>query len=693
MSDNTRVGQSLFKPRSIAIVGASSDPLKPGGRVLLNIKDNNFTGDLWPVNPKATEIMGLPSFSDVSSLPSTPELALIAIPAPLVLGAMKDLANKGTRTVIILTAGFGEKGEEGKAEERRILELAKTFSMTVIGPNCSGFLTPVYAGKFAGIIPKMKHGQIDFVSGSGATVDYVMEQAVTRGLQFSHVLNLGNSIQMGVEDMLELLDESHSPESARLILLYLEAVNKPQKLLKHVNNLREKGCTFVGIKSGTTDAGAKAAASHTGAMASSDHAVQALFDKAGIIRVFSKQELIEVACVLSSMTRLPAGNRACIVTDAGGPGVMLSDELNRQNIELPTFSEKTLKRLAEVLPPQASLVNPIDCLPSRNAKQTREIFTILDEEESENLDVAFYIIGNSGMSDNWEIYKEIIEIRKRCSIPILPVFSSATTCADLLKKVINEDTIYFPDEVPAGRAVGRIVNRPVPAGEPEVLGNYDKEKISSILSKAKGTVLPQEAVESVLKAAGFNLPAQSEVCRETHLEEVCNTIGYPLVMKVVGPLHKSEIGGVTVGISNDVEAQHAWKKLMTIPDATGVLVQKMVQGLEVILGASREERFGHLILFGLGGIYTEVLKDVQFSLAPLSHNEASKMIRGIRSFKILEGVRGKPGASLETLADNLMRLSQLVTDFPIIQELDLNPIKGVETDLYAVDGRILLGNY
>ncbi len=692
MSQKININQFLLSPKSIAVVGASNNPLKPGGRVFLNIKDNHYTGNLWPVNPKAAEIMGLRSFADILSLPSAPELALIAIPAPFVLGAMQDLAEIGTKAVIILTAGFGEKGEEGKAEEQKILELAEANNMTVIGPNCSGFLTPVYAGKFAGIIPEISPGIIDFVSGSGATVDYVMEQAVARGLQFSHVLNLGNSIQMGVEDMLDILDESHSPESAKLILLYLEAVNKPQKLLHHVRSLREKGCTFVGIKSGVTDAGAKAAASHTGAMASSDRAVQALFDKAGIIRVFSKQELIEAACVLTSMKKLPAGNRAVIVTDAGGPGVMLSDELNRQNIDLPSFSDKTLKRLSEVLPPQASLANPIDCLPSRNAEQTRKIFTILDEEESENLDVAFYITGNSGMSDNWEIYQEIIELRKRCSIPILPVFSSATTCAHLLIKVIESDTIYFPDEVPAGRALGRIVNRPVPDGELSTPANYYKDRISKILSEKQGDVLSQEALEGVLLAAGFDLPPQSVIHSEDKLEEIGSNIGYPVVMKVLGPLHKSDVGGVKTGISNGIEAHFAWKELIAIPGATGVLMQKMVQGTEVILGATNEGRFGHLVMFGRGGIYTEVLKDVQFALAPLSRKEALRMIRGIRSYKILEGVRGEPGVSVDVLAENLVRLSQLVSDFPQISEMDLNPIKGTGNDLYVVDARILLGD-
>lgn len=692
MNRGTNISQLLLRPRSIAVIGASSDPLKPGGRVLLNIKENHYSGELWPVNPKAEEIIGLRAYTDVSSLPSAPDLALIAIPAPFVLESLKLLADKGNRAVIILTAGFGEKGEEGKAAEQRILELANTCGMTVIGPNCSGFLTPVYAGKFAGIIPRLKPGRIDFVSGSGATVDYVMEQAVKRGLQFSHVLNLGNSIQLGVEDMLELLDESHEAESAKLVLLYMESVSKPRKLLKHVQNLREKGCIFVGIKSGVTKAGARAAASHTGALASSDHAVQALFDKAGIIRVFSKQELIEVACVLSSISRLPAGNRACIVTDAGGPGVMLSDVLNRHHIELPSFSDKTVQKLAEVLPPQASLSNPIDCLPSRNAEQIREIFSILDEEESDTFDAAFFITGNSGMSDNWEIYSEVIELRGRCSIPVLPIFSSATTCAGLLEKVIESGTIYFHDEVTAGRAFASIVNRPQSVATPSALADYDKKSISAAFSENNETVLSTQSVKAVLDAAGFNLPPQFDVATENDLEKACQAIGYPIVMKVIGLLHKSDAGGVITGISNKTEATAAWKKLSSIPGSIGVQVQKMVQGQEVILGAVKEGRFGHLIMFGLGGIYAEVMRDVKFALAPLSREEAVRMINGIRACKLLDGVRGEQGMSTDLLAEYLMRLSRLVDDFPAIQEIDLNPLKGTGTDLYTVDARIMIGS-
>ena len=325
MSSQTKeVFSTLFNPESIAVIGASNDPLKPGGTVFKNIKENGYKGELWAVNPKAKSIMDLPVFESIDNLPGPPDLALIAIPAPFVRSALEDLARKGAKAVMILTAGFGEKDEQGKEEEKTFLEIAGNAGMTLIGPNCSGFLTTFYAGKFAGIIPRIEEGAIDFVSGSGATVDHVMEQATNRGLYFSNLVNLGNSIQMGVEDILGLVDENHGPKSAPIIILYMELVKNPAKLLYHARSLTRKGCSIIGIKSGVTEAGERAASSHTGAMATSDTAVQALFDKAGIIRVKSKMQLVDVACVLTAAKGVMRGNRACIITDAGGPGVMLA---------------------------------------------------------------------------------------------------------------------------------------------------------------------------------------------------------------------------------------------------------------------------------------------------------------------------------------------------------------------------------
>ena len=503
MRDQSKeVFNNLFHPESIAVIGASNDPLKPGGKVFKNIKENGYKGNLWAVNPNSKSIMDLPVFESIDKLPGPPDLALIAIPAPFVCSALEDLARKGTKAVMILTAGFGEKDEKGKEEEKRFLEIARDASMTLIGPNCSGFMTTSYVGKFAGIIPTVKKGAIDFISGSGATVDYLMEQAAKRGLSFSNVVNLGNSIQLGVEDILGMVDENHGPDSAPIIMLYMELVKDPAKLLYHARSLAGKGCSLIGIKSGVTEAGERAASSHTGAMATSDTAVQAMFDKAGIIRVKSKTELVDVACVLSAAKGSIKGNRACIVTDAGGPGVMLSDELNRQGLELPLLNENTKKRLREILPPESPVTNPIDCLPSRNAEQIQAIFKVLEDEEKQNIDVIIVITGHSGMTDNWGTYQEIMRAMDELTIPVIPVFSSITTCSELLKKVKDSGKIYFFDEVPIGSALGKITKRPI-IYEPQMeIEGYDKNRIRGILGSCEGLFAP-ETVKDILNAAGF----------------------------------------------------------------------------------------------------------------------------------------------------------------------------------------------
>lgn len=682
------VYDALFRPQSIAIVGGSESLTKPGGKVLANIVDHRYRGTLWVVNPGG-RVKGLPTFASVPDLPGPPELGIIAIPATLVAGALEELGRKGTKAVVILSAGFGEKGEEGRREERRLLAIAEGFGMTIIGPNCSGFMTSHYSGKFAGIIPELKPRTIDFISGSGATVDLVMEQAVLRGLAFCNVVNVGNSIQTGVEDLIALYDENYDIEGSPILMLYLESLKKPAVLLRHARSLTRKGCTIVGIKSGVSASGARAAASHTGAMATDDRAVNALFDKAGIIRVKSKMEMIDVACALVGTGGRLQGNRACVITDAGGPGVMLTDELERQGFVLPVLGERTRGRLHGILPAESSVVNPIDCLPSRTAAQIREIFEVLAEEEEDSIDVIAIQVGNPGMHPNREIYGEVARAMKGCPIPVIPALSSVTTCTEPIREFTDGGNFYFPDEVNLGAALGRVRRRPAVFEVSGGLGNYDRKGIEEAL-KGRSGALSAEVLADVLERAGFPLPAEAQAASFEEMKDACERIGYPLAMKVLGPLHKSDIGGVRLMIADAGAAGRAWHALTAIEGAEGVVIQRMVEGTEVIIGASRSGDLGHLVMFGLGGIYTEVLKDVAFALAPLSGEECRTMVTSIRSYPILEGVRGQKGVSLERLVDCLRRLGRLVSDFPRIEEIDLNPVKGSGDELYVVDARMIL---
>ena len=680
--------KALLSPRSIAVVGASEDVLKPGGKIIQNLQRKNFSGELYAVNPKAESIQGLPAFTSIVDLPQVPDLGIVAIPGRFVSRALVDLGEKGCKVVIVLSAGFGELGPEGKAEEQRLVEIAAQYGILLFGPNCLGVMTGSYAGKFAGILPDMRAGGIDFLSGSGATVDFLAEQGVRRGLPFGSFVTVGNSAQTGIEDVVALYDENHTDERSPIKMLYIESIQNPRKLLRHARSLSEKGCSLVGIKSGTTEAGNRAAASHTGAMASSDTAVQALFDKAGIIRTQSRVELIDVAGALTCAPNGLRGRRACIITDAGGPGVMLADELNRQGFTVPLLSEETRKRLAEVLPPGAGTGNPVDFLPSRTAEQTEKIFEIL-KAEVDTIDFVVFIVGDSGFRSNDAIYKVVTKAMDEFDLPVFPSLCSAVSSREALAEIRAQGKFYFEDEVALGRALGKMVSCPKPTSPVTELAGYDRTRLAGLFAGQEGVISP-EVTREVLEAAGFKLTGQVELTDKNDLQQTLETIPFPWVMKVMGPLHKSDVGGVRVNVMDLAQAAEVWEDFTAIEGYTGVMIQQMVGGTEAIVGVSREEGFGHLVMFGLGGIYAEALKDAQFRLAPLSRQEAGSMIRSIRALPIIQGVRGEQGMDLDVLEDVLVRIALLVTDFPQVKEMDLNPVKGYGTELYAVDSRIIL---
>lgn len=678
--------KTLLEPARIAVVGASDDLTKPGGLLVRNLLLRGYSGDLMLVNPRRTTVQGVPAFRSVVELPSAPDLAFIAIPAPLVRQALEELAEAGARAVVVLSNGFGEVSEEGKEEERRLVEIANEHGILLIGPNCSGIVSHAHAGKFSGLPPVSHRGGVDFLSGSGATVDFLYENATARGLRFNSLVNVGNSAQTGVTDLLRLYDEDHDADSSRIKLIYIEVLNRPRDFLAHAASLSRKGCLLAGIKSGSTEAGSRAAASHTGAMATNDTAVQALFDKAGIIRVQSRPELIDVATALLSVGDRLDGSRVAVVSDAGGPGVMLADELNRLGFNVVPFGERTRQRLADALPEGAGTGNPVDCLPTRNAESISAMLDIISEEEKDNVDYILLIDGESGLSDTWAIFEAIMRFRERSPIPVLQCFLSPTSAAGPLEKLRDAGGCYFSDEVAMARALGRVVNRPRVETPVLRMEGYDRDRIERALQQS-GT-LSHNVVREVLDAAGIRMPSQLELAADEAPDGV--DIPFPWAMKAVGPLHKSDVGGVQLGIETLEQARQVRDALLRVDGATGVLVQQMVSGTEVILGATREEGYGHLVAFGLGGVYTEVLKDVRFCLAPLSRGEAERMVRSIRAYPVLKGVRGRPRMDIDVLVDQLLRVGLLVHDFPRIREMDLNPVKGQGAGLYAVDARIIL---
>ena len=590
----------------------------------------------------------------------------------------------GTPAVIVMTAGFSETSPEGKLAEQKLAEIARNHNMLLLGPNCLGVASAIDAGLFAGLIPSLAAGGIDFISGSGATIVFLAEPAVKRGLLFNSCLSVGNSALTGVEEILELFDAEHDETSSPFKILYMEGIKQPGRFLRAPRSLNQKGCILAAIKGGTTGAGSRAAASHTGAMATNDTAVQALLDKAGIIRVQSRPELIDVATVLVCARGNLDGHRIAIVTDAGGPGVLLADELNRQGFEVPAFKQSTREKLNQVLLPGSSSANPVDCLPARNGRMMAQILEIIRTEEAENIDYILCVDGDSHLSDNWEVYQAILHEMEHGTIPIFPSFCTIVSSHEALEKFKQAGKCYFDDEVAMARALGAVVNRRK-VSEPQLdLPGFDRSRIAKLLEGQSGA-LSASLTREILQAAGMRFPGQVEMTKIGELDQV--PFAFPWVMKVTGPLHKTDVGGVRLKIQSLEEAQKVWDELMQIPGANGCLVQQMVSGSEVLLGDNREEGFGHLVAFGLGGIYTEALKDVHFALAPLSPEEADSLIHSLHSMKLIQGVRGEPGMDFNVLQDLLLRLSLLVTHFPQIQEMDLNPVKGYGQNLYVVDAR------
>ena len=678
------INRQLISPKSIVVVGGSDDTLKPGGNTLKNLLDTHYSGDLFVVNPKADSAQGVKSYRNIGDIPEV-ECAILAIPAKMCLEAVETLCyKKSCKAIIILSAGFHEDSPEGAEIEKKIAQVCNETGTSLIGPNCIGVMTPDYAGVFTHPIPRLTPQGAALISGSGATIVFILEAAMQLGLTFSQVFSVGNCAQIGVEEALEYMDESYEPgKSSPVIMLYIENISDPWKLYKHASSLIRKGAKIAAIKSGYSEAGSRAASSHTGAMASPDKAVDALFRKAGIIRCYSRGELVNVASAL--MYPAPKGNRFAIVTHAGGPAVMQTDILSGNGIEIPTFSGPKADELLSKLYPGSSVANPIDFLATGTAAQLGHI---LDACENDfDVDGITVIFGNPGLTTTFDVYDLLTEKIKSSKKPIYPVLPSIVNSAEEIRKFQGDGGISFPDEVALGGAIVKIVNQPA-AIEDSTLPQVDIQTIRGVIDSASNGYLEPEKVQMLLDAAG--IPRAKEVVAATEEEALqgARTVGYPLVMKVIGPIHKSDVGGVALNISDDETLVAEFRRMIQIPQTTAILMQPMLSGTQIFIGAKREGVFGHLVLCGLGGIFVETLKDISYSLAPVSQIEADEMIRGLRSYKMLEGTRGQEGVNITMFAEAIRRVSALCDAAPEIFEMDLNPLLGNSREVVAVDARI-----
>lgn len=528
---------------------------------------------------------------------------------------------------------------------------------------------------------------VDFISGSGATAVFILESAVTKGLPFNSVWSIGNGKQIGIEDVLQYMDENFDPEKdSHVKLLYIENVSNPDKLLFHASSLIRKGCRIAAIKAGSSESGSRAASSHTGAIASSDSAVEALFRKAGIVRCFSREELTTVGCIFT----LPplTGRNFAIVTHAGGPGVMLTDALSKGGLNVPKIEGPDADELKSLLFPGASVANPIDIL-ATGTPEHLGIAIDYCENKFKDIDAIFVIFGTPGLVQLYEAYDVLHKKILECKKPIFPILPCLHTAGPEVAEFLKKGHVNFSDEVTLATALTQIMKTPKPASPEIELFGVDIPRIREIIAgiKEDGYIAP-ELVHQIFECAGIPMVPEMVSDSKGELTAFADKVGYPVVAKVVGPVHKSDVGGVALNIMSAEHLEMEFDRMMKIEGAKAIMVQKMIKGKELFIGAKYEPRFGHIVLCGLGGIFVEVLKDVSSGLAPLSYDEAYSMIRSLRAYKIIKGTRGQKGLNEQKYAEIIVRLSTLLRFTTEIKELDINPLLADEDNVTAVDARI-----
>ncbi|MFA5641832.1 MAG: acetate--CoA ligase family protein [Bacteroidales bacterium] len=678
------INKELISPKSIVIVGGSESFQKPGGNVLRNLIETKYSGKLYVVNPKATSVQGIKCYPSVSDLPQV-DLAVLAIPAHLCPDVTDILCNKkNCRAIIVFSAGFHEDGPQGALLEEKLVEITNNAGASLIGPNCIGVLTPDYSGVFIKPIPQLDPMGVDLISGSGATIVFILEASMQLGLKFSSVFSVGNSAQIGVEEVLEYLDNSYVPgKSSPVKLLYIESINDPQKLLKHSRSLIKKGARIAAIKAGYSSAGSRAASSHTGALASPDKAVNALFHKAGIIRCYGRNELATVASVLTYPT--PKGKKVAIITHAGGPAVMLTDVLSANKIDVPEIKGEKANQLLEKLFPGSSVSNPIDFLATGTAEQLGHIIDAC--ENNFDVDAMVVIFGSPGLTTVFDVYEVLEQKIKSCKKPIYPVLPSVVNVAEEIALFQKNGGISFPEETIFGTALAKVLNNISDVQEIE-LPPVDKELIRSVIDNSEDGYLAPTEVQKLLDAAGINRAKEAVAQTVSQAQKMAKEIGFPLVMKVVGPVHKSDVGGVVLDVTEMETLVVEFNRMMKIPETTSILLQPMLSGTQLFIGAKKEDKFGHLIMCGLGGIFVEAIKDINSALSPVSKKEATSMIKTLRGYKLIEGTRGQEGVNEFLFVNSIQRVSALCNAAPEIFEMDLNPLLGNSKQVIAVDARI-----
>lgn len=680
--------EKIFYPASVAVVGTNKTKGTVPCDILENILKDDFQGIIYPVNPKERSICGLRVYKYVVDIEDPVDLAVIVYPSSVIHMAVEQCGQKGIKSMVIISAGFREVGGAGIERESKIKEIAATYGISFIGPNCLGVINTDPAVKLnASFARKMPdEGNIAFISQSGALCTAVLDYAIAKHIGFSKFISFGNKADINEIDLLNYLKDD---PLTKVILLYLEEISDVQALMETSRRIiAETGKPILVLKAGRTPEGASAAASHTGALAGSDEVCDAAFRQAGIIRCDDIEQMFNYAIAFAYQP-LPKGNRIAIITNAGGPGVLTTDMAIRMGLKLAEFSEETTRTLKSNLPPAANIKNPVDVI--GDARAERYNIALNAALKDENVDGAMVILTPQSMTDIKTIAREISEIACQSGKPVLTSFMGASDVAvgiDILQKK-NIPHYQLPENMCRSYACTYGFKKQLEKKHTAapVFTDVDAEKARCLLKEAVESgrhYLNEEETLNILET--YRMPvlpgAVASTCSEAII--VAEDIGYPVVMKIVSDyiVHKSDMGGVVLKISNREEAEEAYKKIIRSAEASipkgvikGVLVEKMVKdGEEVILGLKRDPLFGPVIMFGLGGIYVEVFKDVSFRIAPVWKDSVSEMIREIKSYPVLAGVRGKPPRDIESIEVCIERLSQLAVDCPQIKELDINPL-------------------
>lgn len=675
---------SFFQPASVAVIGASRTPGKVGYDVVRNLIDAGFEGGLFPVNPKAAEVLGLRCYPSVDHVPGDVELAVLCIPSQFVLETIDQCARKGVRAVIIITAGFKESGPEGAERERQLAERCRGHGIRCIGPNCLGVMSPPTRlnASFGAAMPRP--GRIAFFSQSGALGTAILDVAVGEDIGLSRFISYGNKADVDEADLIEALG---ADDETDLILGYVESIDDGRKFIETASRVTRKKPVVI-MKAGRTSAGAQAASSHTGSLAGADAAYDAAFRQCGVLRANTVEEFFDFARVLAA-GKLPADGRVAIVTNAGGPGIIATDAIESSDLRMAELAEETQAALARDLPPQANTHNPVDVLGDARADRYRIALAAVARDP--DVSAVLTILTPQTSTEVVETGAAVVDAARATDKPIVTSFMGSMSVRLAWHSLDKRGIPNFPRPDQAVKALEALYRhglwrRSSPAEPPAY--EFDADAIRRTIAEGRAAgheTLAEREARSIAAACGIPLPRSIFAEDEDAAARAAEDVGYPVVLKISSDdiLHKSDAGGVRVRLEDEAAVRSAYRAVMQSarqykPDARlgGVLIQQMAPpGREVIIGVNRDPQFGPVIMFGLGGIYVEVLKDVTFRVAPLTREDARRMIGEIRAARILEAFRGEPAGDVEALAECLTRVSQLAVEYPELAECDLNPLR------------------